>query len=272
MDLKKGIYGSEVAAIMGISKEETIYSIFLKKKNNGRGLKSEKTYLKNKILDLIANEFTVRTGLVTRKENRNLCHKDYSFIIRNTNRRVIGENSILKCMIKNVYGNLEEKDVLSCLHELSMTKAKKCYLAILVGYKKLIIEEIIRDEEKIKRIIKSEVKFWREHVENDISPVSKDNDTFYFSNEDENLINKYMKVKGKYMEYKKEFLDLEKEILEKMGQANRGIINDYLVDFKNIINYKINGNALKENFPDTFNKVARKIETRSMQVRNNRIM
>ncbi|NLK96341.1 MAG: hypothetical protein GX275_14330 [Clostridiales bacterium] len=271
-NIKNGILGNEASAIMGISKEESCYSIYLKKKRSFSKEKSEGTYFRNKISDLIANEFTTRTGLVTRKENRNLVHKDYPFIIRKVNRRVIGENSILKCIIKNIYNGLEESDIISCLHDLSMSKADKCYLAILVNYKKLIITEIIRDEEKINEIINSEVNFWVNYVEKSIAPVDKNNSIYYFPDEYKEILTNYINIKEKMQEYEEVLGKIEKEITLKMGEANKGLVADYIVDFKSLINYKINGNVLKENYPDTFNKVCRKVVMKKLQVKNNKIM
>lgn len=271
-NVNNGILGYEAAGIMGISKEETCYSIYLKKMNNMPREKSEESYFKGKINDLIANEFTMRTGLTTRKENRNLAHKDYPFIIRKINRRVIGENSILKCMIKNIYNGIEESDIISCLHDLSMSKADKCYLAILVNYKKLIITEIIRDEEKINEIIHKEVNFWVNYVEKSIAPVDKNNSIYYFPDEYKEILNNYINIKEKMQEYEETLGKIEKEITLKMGEASKGLVADYIVDFKSLINYKINGHVLKENYPDTFSKVCRKVVMKKLQVNNSKLM
>ena len=165
-----GISGRDIAVIMennksnifnNVTKESFKYDIA-----EDREL-SEKEYWNNSIKNMCINEFTLRTGKKTRRENKITTDKEYNFIIGNIDRKIVGENSILifenSNMIPQSNNDLSIDSIfyLMCQHNLRVYNAEKCYFLLFINYQKMIIKEIIKNEEIISMLIKIEKHFWK---------------------------------------------------------------------------------------------------------------
>lgn len=127
--------------------------------------------LKNILNNIVTAEFIKRTGKKVTKLTKEISHKDYPFIVGDIDRVILDENAILMCRttsqltIKYWNGDKIPNDsLLQAQHYLGVTEAKKCYLAVLVGGKDLMVKEIFRDEMLIASIIKEELYFFKKHV------------------------------------------------------------------------------------------------------------
>ena len=102
---QKGIGGSDVGAIMGVNKWKSAFEIYLDKPEEITEEKesSEAAHFGTILEDIVAKEFTLRTGKKVRKDNRHLVHKNYPFMVANIDRRIVGENAILECKTANSF-------------------------------------------------------------------------------------------------------------------------------------------------------------------------
>lgn len=179
---KMGINGSDICAIMGVNKNKSSYDVYLNKISLGDFSPEEKemsevTYWDCTVKEIIAKEFSIRSGKKVRKENKQLIDEEYNFIIGNIDRRVIGENSILICKTENTFfptewngEELPASYLLECQHYMRISKADKCYIASLISGKKFVYKEILRDEDVINMIIKIEKDFWFNNVLKKVPP------------------------------------------------------------------------------------------------------
>ena len=97
LDRRKGIGGSDVAAIMGLNKWKSAYQIWLEKTGQV-GLSesdSEPAYWGTVLEEVVAKEFAVRTGKKVRRRNQVFEHPEYPFLRANIDRDVVGEKAIL---------------------------------------------------------------------------------------------------------------------------------------------------------------------------------
>lgn len=176
---KKGIGGSDVAAILGLSKWKSTYDIWVDKTTDvlQEEYSNESIYWGNVLEEIVAQEFSKQTGFKVRRNNKILQHPEYYWMRASIDRKIVGENALLECKTTSEYNKNEWKDdeiplnyILQCMHYLAVTGFEKCYIACLVGGRHFIYKEILRNEEVIKVLVEKERIFWQEHVEKNIPP------------------------------------------------------------------------------------------------------
>ncbi len=184
---KIGIDGLDIGAIMGVDKNKTIHQIYLDKINfrekikigfeKERNSNSEALYWASTIKEVISNEFSLRSNKKVRKENKQLVDQEHEYIVADIDRRVVGENSILMCKPENAFiirdwkgEELPVRYVLEAQHCMRVSKTDKCYIAALIGGKRFVYKEVLRDEKVIYMIIEIEKDFWEKNVLKKIPP------------------------------------------------------------------------------------------------------
>lgn len=173
---QKGIYAEDIAAIMGIKVGKGPLEVYVEKTQDIREdiNSKEAEYWSAKFVDIISKEFSVRTGKQIRRENVIKFNEKYPFMVVNKTRKIVGENSLLIFNEDNIFSYKEEnkeEGLLECQHYMAVTGSKCCYLASLVGGRKFIYKEVLRDEDLINRIIDSEKYFWENYIEKRVPPI-----------------------------------------------------------------------------------------------------
>lgn len=290
---QKGIGGSDVGAILGVNKWKSAFEIYLDKTEEITEVNevSEAAYWGTKFEDLVAREFTVRTGKKVRRDNKHLVHKDYPFMVANLDRRVVGEDAILECKTANTFLSKEWEGeeipasyLLQCQHYLAVTEAKKCYIAVLIGGQKLVIKEIERDEELINMIIEAEKDFWINHVEKRIPPQidGSEGASRYLSerfkqsdkslkvnlkSEFEDKINEYLEIKRQIKSLEEDSKAIENTIKNELGNAEKGVISEFLVVWKTMNSNRVDSRKLKDKYPDVYNEVIKQSTCRRFEIK-----
>src|SRR5471030_2545787 len=99
-----GIDARDVSALMGLDKMRNVLDVYIEKTEKVKKMTmlEDALYFEIKLEELVAREFSLRTGKVVRKDLRQQCDKDYKFMITNIDRKIGGENAVLECkVIKN---------------------------------------------------------------------------------------------------------------------------------------------------------------------------
>ena len=163
----KKLNENDAVMIFKLDENKKNYNIYLDeiKNKNKENKESEKEYFSKKIEEIIATEFLVRTGKKVRKNNKILVSEEFPYITARVNRRLINERSILECIVSRNKNIVYSKDfIVKCQHKLFVSKAEKCYAALLFNYEKFFIVEIKRDDNLIKKIISKEKSFYLNYL------------------------------------------------------------------------------------------------------------
>jgi putative phage-type endonuclease len=100
---RRGIGGSEAAAILGLSPWATPLDVYLDKIGEGEDVEETEAMYFGTILEgVVADEFSRRTGLKVRRRNALLTHPDYPWMIANIDRMVVG-GGLLECKTCNAF-------------------------------------------------------------------------------------------------------------------------------------------------------------------------
>lgn len=177
---RKGIGGSDVSAIAGLNKWKSPVGVYLEKVGQSplKDTAGEAAYWGNVMEDIVAQEFSIRTGLKVRRRKAILTHPEHEFMFANVDRLIIGKQEGLECKTASEYlkGDWEDEEIpaaylLQIQHYMAVTGYKAWHIAVLIGGNKFIHKKIDRDEELISYLIKIEKDFWENHVLKEIPPA-----------------------------------------------------------------------------------------------------
>ena len=141
---KRGIGGSDAAAILGLSPFSSPYAVWADKVLDlPEREESEALRIGRDLEEYVARRFSERTGLSVRRENFLLQSVQNPFMLANIDRRVVGRPAGLECKTTNAYNkkNFVSADgevsfpahyYVQCVHYLAVTGLEDWYLACLV--------------------------------------------------------------------------------------------------------------------------------------------
>ena len=291
---RKGIGGSDIAAVVGASPYQTAYDVWLEKTGRATDdIDSDVMYWGRVLEDLIAREYTLRTDNKVRRLNVILVHPDYPFARANIDRLVMEGNRI-----PFIYrtGKFQTSRMLECktagahmskqwgepgtdqipVHYaaqvqwyLGITGLTTCDVAVLIGGQKFQLYTLHRDDEVIRSLFTAAAKFW-DLVESDTPPSPqnlKDVAALYPTDDGEpvtatgeilNKIEELQRLKNEAKEVSARIKMLELAIKEYMGDA------PVLADStgKKLCTWKIqtrrmfDAKKLKSELPDIYDKYA----------------
>lgn len=183
---KKGIGGSDAAAIVGLSPYKSVFEVYADKLSLVPPKEDNEAMRQGRDLEeYVARRFCEETGKRVRRRNSMIKNPAYPFAFANVDRLIIGENAGLECktagsMSVKRYkgGEYPEEYYCQCMHYMAVTGYPVWYLAVLIYSTEFKVFEIKRDEEDIAALMKAEREFWENNVlaKNPPAPSGSDND------------------------------------------------------------------------------------------------
>lgn len=261
---KKGIGGSDVAAIAGLSKYKSPVAVYLEKTGEIEPEEAgEAAYWGNQLEDLVAREFSNRTGLKVQRRNAMLQHPQYPFMLANLDRVIIDRErgrGILECKTaseyvkQNWYDENGEEAVpdaymLQVQHYLAVTGYDYAYIAVLIGGNKFQYRYIPRDERIISLVITIEQDFWLNHIEqrippamdgsessakllDDLYPSEEPGKVIYLPDTASALLAARQQAKADEKEVQARAKDAENKLKEMIGDAEVAMLGDTKITWK----------------------------------------
>lgn len=276
-DRRKGIGGSDVATILGLNKYKSVYRLWLEKTGQVEvtSAQSEAAYWGNTLEEVVAEEFSKRTGKKVRRRNRVFEHSKYPFLRANIDRDIVGENAVLECKTANQYlANEWDEDeipiqyICQVQHYMNVLNLDYVYFAVLIGGQKFVWKKMDRDQELIDMITEKLVEFWTENVEKGIEPAidglkatsdfltqryidTEDNQTELNAVFDEKIAN-LAHLKGDKKIIEENITLLENELKQALGKSDAtiGITPNNIVSWKKTQSKRLDKKKLIEKYPD----------------------
>lgn len=187
---RRGIGGSDVAAICQMSRYKSPMAVYLDKIGEISPIEDDPKMKAGRILEpVIAEWFAEETGYRAWQQHAIFQHREHSFMLANIDRWLPGQNAGLECKNTSEYaaGDWEGVEapreyILQCNHYMAVTGADRWYLAVLIGGWNFQWRVIERDEELIQSLIEIERAFWHNHVLAQNPPAISHQDTDYLKN------------------------------------------------------------------------------------------
>jgi len=194
---KQGIGGSDIAAIIGLSPWKTPRDIYMDKKGLAEPEpETDAMYWGTTLEDIVAREYSKRTGRKIERCNVLFRHPEYPFLIGNLDRVVYDENGkkpvvkgclttkrILECKTASQYAagdwgepgtdQIPEHYKAQVQWYMGITGALVCDVAVLIGNRDFRIYTVYRDDAVIAYLFGAGVAFWNEYIEKDILPPAR---------------------------------------------------------------------------------------------------
>lgn len=188
---KTGIGSSDAAAAVGLNPYKSQLELWMEKTGRGAALPqpdpnddTSPLFWGSLLEAFVAAHYTKKTGNRIRKVNAVLQHPEFSWMLANLDREVMGaaDVQILECKTAGMNGarlwrdGVPEYVQIQVHHQLAVTGKQAADVAVLVCGNEFRVYRIERDETMISNLIKLEAQFWH-YVETDTPPPADGSDS-----------------------------------------------------------------------------------------------
>lgn len=288
---KEGIGGSDAAAVAGLSRWKSPLSVWLDKTGQAEEIEqNERMYWGCVLEDIVAQEFTKRTGKKVRNCNQILYHPEYSFMLANIDRMVVGEDAGLECKTTSDYLSKQWGEdtypieyMLQCQHYMAVTGKSKWYLAVLINGCQFKFYEVLREEELLNNLIKIESDFWG-LVQKNIMPEADGSDAstdilkkLYPEVRDKVYIElppgyddhavKILEIGKQIKDLEFQKAELENKMKQRIGDYQGGMAGNYRVSWGSFEGTRLDTKRLKAERPEISEEFSLKTVTRKFQIK-----
>ena len=277
---KCGIGGSDVAAILGISKWNSAISLWLDKTNQTNEPVEENEAMQwGTIMEpIIRNRFAEVTGKTVVEVKAMLQHPQHPFMLADVDGLTTddeGNPAILEIKTASEYKRAEwENDIPSYYqtqvqHYLCVTGVQKAYVAVLIGGNSFKVYEVDADAEIQAMLIAVEKDFWNK-VQNMIRPEMDGSDaaknlldSLYHGGISEEIVmpdeaieyvDAYIEACAEEDNAKAKKQDAANHIKEIMGDYDKATCLGHSISWKPVSSERLDSKALKEAEPEIYAK------------------
>lgn len=253
---RKGIGGSDMAAVLGVSKYGNALTVWEDKRGEREPVEeNEFMYWGNVLEEVVAQEFAKRTGWKVRNNNYTLQSIEYPYLLANIDRDIVGVDAGLECKTASAYKEAEwegdkvpDSYYVQCQHYMAVTGKASWWIACLVGGNRFFYKEIPRDEKLIKTIIEEGKAFWQmvldgmkpavdgsEESSNALKrwyPAANDT-TIELGESARYYVDAYRKAKEEEAAANARKKEAQNILCAMLGENQSGTIGEYTVNWKN---------------------------------------
>lgn len=305
----RGIGGSDVGAICGVSPFTSARQIYLNKTGQFQDTlqpneaAKDRMHFGHMLEPVVADEYATRSGNKLCVVNATLVHKDYPWALANVDRLIVEEVEepdgtitnkpvgILECKTTSEYMNdeWESGEILtSYIYQLNwylwILGLEKGAFACLVGGNKFYYYDVFRNDELLENtIIPAAKNFWFDNVLALKEPEMQSTDTD-FANSLYGAVVKNSEItltddvtnelartvfdcKVKIKELEKTMSEAQNRIKDRLQENEIGYTKDFTIKWSPRAQMRVDTDKLKNDFPDVYQQVQKKIEFRAMTVK-----
>lgn len=285
-DRRKYIGGSDIAAVMGMSRWKTPLKLWLEKTGDCEPVdlsKVEAVQLGSELEEFVAQKFSKETGKQVRKQSKMYVHKDYPFMAAHVDRLITGTDEILECKTCGSHKKDEwegeeipQEYVLQVIWYLGITGKKKAYIAVLIGGQSFKYKMIEFDKELFETMAAMAKDFWN-CVQTKTPPAltpddntllseifAKPNEEIIENQDIEEKVTKLQQVKDDISALETEQKMLEAEIKNVIGDHFGVLTQKFKVTWGKYEKTSVNTNLLKTD--GLYDKYSQKTSYRKLNV------
>lgn len=270
---KNTIGGSDAAAVVGLSRYSSPYSVWADKTGRLPDKEdSEAMRLGRDLEEYVAQRFCEAAGKKVRRENNILYGEKYPFAHADVDRVVVGEKALLECKTTNTLdlkqfrtGAFPEKYYVQCVHYLAVTGYERVYLAVLVFGRGFFTYCLERDEDEINALMAAEKDFVENYVKTDTAPPADGSEAtsealavIYGENLNdetvdlfgrEYLLKEYFALKETQDDIKKRMEEIKNTIKSDIKESCYGQCAGYKVSYKPQVRESFSRKAFENAYP-----------------------
>ena len=290
---KKGLTGTDIPAIFGFDKYKSAMDVYLDKTTDYISTsENEATWLGKTLEDSLAVRFQQQTSMKVRRTNKIYVSKKYPWMRANPDRILVSnglERAGLEIKTASPYlasewenGSTPLRYVLQACHYMICLGFRQYYIACEILQKEFVIRKIEWDDELMEMLISEEEKFWNLVQKRQMPPAdgSKAFGQAIKARYDHAVAGKVIKLEG-FDERLKEWenisgmiadLDtrkrqIEQEIQMEMGDNEKGLTDNYRINWSNVKSVRIDTTGLKSAYPEICKDFTKEVATRRFQIK-----
>ena len=297
----KGIGGSDIGAICGVSPFSSARQIYFNKTGQFEEAtkpgpaQMERMHFGHLLEPIVANEFASRTGKKLLSVDATFRHKDYPWALANVDRLIVDDEGkpygILECKTTSEYNNdeWEQGDILlSYIYQLNwylwILDLKYGAFACLVGGNKFYYYEVWRNDDLIQNtLIPAAKAFWfdnvkalkepelqatdKEYVNETYAEVEKNSEVVLEGDDANDLAEVVLECKVKIKELEATMTEAQNRLKEKLKNHEIGYCRDYTIKWSPRSQTRIDTDLLKKTFPQVYEQCKKTISFRVFSVK-----
>ena len=290
---KKGIGGSDIAAILGVSKFKTALDVYLSKTTDQPEQQGEHLYWGHALENPIIDRFVQDTGALVIRQPETRQHPDYEWAIANADALITNGDTIeaiLEIKTSSAFKSREwgaddtDEVPIEYIAQVQwymwIYDVNEAYLAALIGGNQYRQYHITRDDELIAMLAEKAQAFWQNHVIPRIPPEPQDGadaqnlsppDNGATAEADSDTLTAYAELrelKAQEKELKAQIAAREDLLKIKIGnysamQANGNTLFTWKAQSSN----RFDNSAFKNAHPDLYRQYTKTSETRVLRLK-----
>lgn len=289
---RKGIGGSDIAAIAGLNPWRSPVAVYLEKIGElPSECDNQAMYWGRKLEDLVAQEFAERNNLKVRRVNAVLQHPKYPMFLANIDREVVGKGrGVLEVKTTSVYNSKEWNDdklpdhvMVQLQWYLFVTGYKRGYVAALIGGQQYVDYPIERDDTIIEYLQKIALDFWKlvenrtppemdgsqssKEVLDILYPTSTPDSAIELPPTAQDLIAEFEAAQAEEKAAKERKEAAANKLKALLGENEIGWIGDRKVTWKTVTSKRLDTKALKKDMPEVYDKYAKESVSRRFSIK-----
>ncbi|RKD20989.1 hypothetical protein BEP19_15000 [Ammoniphilus oxalaticus] len=279
---RRGITGSDIGAICGINKWSSPVSVYMDKLGELPEQEDNEAMYFGRILeDVVAKEFSFRTGFRVERRNAILQHLEHEWALANIDRLIIDRekgHGILEVKTTSEYLKdqwTDDEVPASYLTQIQwylfVTGLQWGYFATLIGGNKFIMKYVERDDELIQYLFDIGKEFWEEHVLkkappafdgsdastkllSELYPKSEDGSQTELPDEANALITAIEQLKQDEKDLETTRKEYENKLKSMLGDFESGVIGDREVTWRSYETTRFDSKSFRKDHEDLFEK------------------
>ena len=288
---KKGITGTDAAAITGMNPYVSAFSVYQDKTTDViETFDNEAMRQGRDMEEYVASRFEEETGLKVRRANAIYQNEEYPWMLADFDRIIVGQKAGLECKTVSPYssdkwvdGQIPIHYQMQIQHYLAVSGFECWYIAALVFGKEFIVRKIERDEELIQNLIIVEERFWKENVLARTMPdpdgtsdcterirqmyLMSDAGKTIQLNGFNDMLNRREELETLIKKMETEKSAIEQKIKLEMQDASYATTEEYRVSWTTFDQARLDSKKLKEEQPDIYDKYTKTMSTRRFAVK-----
>jgi len=289
---RTGIGGSDVAPICGLSTWSTPLDVYNEKLQLVPDKEeTDAMHFGNVLEDVVAKEFTRRTGIKVQRRNSMFRHESHPELIANIDRYCVGKHALLECKTSNAFAKDEWGEsgtdhvpfpyLCQSQHYQTVTGLKRAFLAVLIGGSDFRWYRLPYNESLAKALVDRSRAFWHEHVVKRIPPPPRteadiklvygngDLDPITATDEMIRIYEDMINMQAKAKSYAKELDELKLAVKKFMGDHSVMLHPDGtpLVSWKPHTKEQFSSKAFKEKEPAMYGEFSTTVTQRTFLIK-----
>lgn len=286
---RKGIGGSDIAAIAGLSPWKSPLAIYMDKRGELPPTPdNERMMWGRKLEDVVARHFAEVNDVKVHRVNRMLQHPAYPMFLANLDRLIVSPKAVLEIKTGSARaaqgwqeGEIPSSYELQARWYMLVADLKEAWLAALLGGQEYVQVHLNRDKEIEDYLIQIALDFWK-MVEDGTPPDPTHQDTdllkalhpkaqpisIILPDESKALLDRRHQLKVMADDYAQQLQEVDNKLLAQIGEAEVAYVGEEVAaTWKTQTRTSVDGKRLKAEMPEVFEQYLKTSSYRVLRVK-----